>query len=389
MELNPEFDTAFLEEAKAELSIIEKGSEEVEKTTWTGAELFSLNYESVPTLIDPIVPSVGVWTICGSSDTGKSMLFRQLAISIAEGRDFIGFGVNAKNRKVLFIATEDDYRNTSFLLRKQAQTTNGLDNIRFHFETENIPDFITEQLTSEPVDLVIIDAWSDVFGENLNDTALIRKALNIYRSLANKFQCSIGFLHHTGKRTQKLAPSKDNILGGQGFEAKMRLVMELRNDVDDDDIKHLCIVKGNYLSKEFKNSSYKLEFDPETFLFSNTGERVPFEELSTPSEDSIGKKPPLLKAFEVDKGTHLENLKEVFQPGQLKRSELEARLSNQYEKYFGTVFGERRVRQYLEYLSNDLGLISKHGKDKSPNAYYFLTTDDITNDTEKCRQLHY
>lgn len=217
------------------------------------------------------------------------------------------------------------------------------------------------------------------FGQNLNDTALIRATLKIYRSLANKHNCSIGFLHHTGKRTQKLIPSKDNLLSGQGFEAKMRLVMELRNDISDENIKHLCIVKGNYLGKEYKNNSYKLTFDPDTFHFSNTGERVPFDNLATVTEDNGTTKKPLLKASEINQTTHLEILEKVFENGfKPKISELKTRLSTKYSEGFGTVFGGKRVDQYLDYLMNDLGLIAKNGKDRSPTAYYYLTTDHPT-----------
>lgn len=85
-------------------------------------------------------------------------------------------------------------------------------------------------------------------------------------------------LHHTGKRTEELSPSKNNLLGSQGFEAKMRLVLELRTDKEDSQYKHLCVVKANYLPREYKESSYKLRFDS-NMLFEDTGVRVPFEEL--------------------------------------------------------------------------------------------------------------
>lgn len=347
--------------------------------TYTGAELFNLDTRNIPNIIDPIIPSVGIWAIVGSSDTGKSILLRQLALSITRNLDFLSFKTNPKHSSVLVIATEDDSVSTSFMLRKQAETIIGLDRIRFHFETDNIPEYIETQLTSQPVDLIIVDAWSDVFGQNLNDSALIRQTLNIYKNLSEKFKCSIGFLHHTGKRTQKLVPSKDNILSGQGFEAKMRLVIELRADAANDDHKHLCIVKGNYLGKEYKNSSYKLLLDTETFQFSDTGQRIPFDELAAPTEDNGITKKPLLKATEVDESTHLEILNQVFENGlKPKRGELETRISNKYSRMCGTDFGKRRVEQYLDYLINDLKLIAKEGKDRSPQAYYYLTTPPIT-----------
>ena len=44
------------------------------------------------------------------------------------------------------------------------------------------------------------------------------------------------------------------------------------------DIRHLCIVKGNYLPEEYKHDSYELRFTP-ALNFEATGNRVPFSML--------------------------------------------------------------------------------------------------------------
>ena len=59
----------------------------------------------------------------------------------------------------------------------------------------------------------------------------------------------------------------------------MRLVIELRADLLNPLHRHLCIVKGNYLPASHKKESYVLQFDEQNFVFSNTGERMPFELL--------------------------------------------------------------------------------------------------------------
>jgi archaellum biogenesis ATPase FlaH len=344
--------------------------------TYTGAELFELNSESIPCLFGQIIPAKGCFSITGGSDVGKSILFRQMAIECVQGHEFIGWENNARHRKVIVIATEDDNIATSFFIKKQSKNIKDLERIRFYFETENILEYLEEQLNLEPADLIIIDAWSDVFGQNLNDSSLIRTTLNLYRSLANKHNCSIGFLHHTAKRTQNLAPSKDNILSGQGFEAKMRLVFELRNDKRDENIKHLCIVKGNYLGKEYKNSSYKLFLNPDDFNFTYTGERVPFEELATKIDAFKAVRSPLKKAEDVDNISHSKNLAEIFGPKpRLSRAELLTRISMIYAKNVGTDFSPDRAKKFLDYLVNDLKMISKFGKERSPNGYYFLSSE--------------
>lgn len=90
-------------------------------------------------------------------------------------------------------------------------------------------------------------------------------------------------LHHTGKRTESKPPHKSNILGAQGFESKTRLVIELRKDFMEPNIRHLCIVKGNHLPEEFKSSSIALEFDGSKMLFTSVPEKSKrFNELGKP-----------------------------------------------------------------------------------------------------------
>ena len=119
----------------------------------------------------------------------------------------------------------------------------------------------------------------------MNESNQVRLFLNQYSQLVNKHKCLIIFLHHCGKRTENFMPSKHNLLGSQAFEAKMRLVLELRTDVEDVSCKHLCCVKGNYLSAEYKTESIKLKFS-ENLTFSETGERVPYENLLPISSDN-------------------------------------------------------------------------------------------------------
>ena len=60
--------------------------------------------------------------------------------------------------------------------------------------------------------------------------------------------------------------------------------MELRQDPERHDIRHLCIVKGNYLSSEYKHDSFELRFTP-ALNFVATGERVPFALLRERNEE--------------------------------------------------------------------------------------------------------
>lgn len=311
----------------------------------TGLELFRKETEFIPMLVDKLIPKVAVWAIVGASDTGKSMILRQLAMNVAAGQSFIDKQVCTERNRVIVVCSEDDDFAISYLIRKQNKsiglTDENFQNMEFLFDTSDLVETLNAKLESNPADLVIIDAFSDVFdGKDGNQNSQVRQFLNKYSQLANKHKCSIGFLHHTGKRTEDLAPSKNNAIGSQGFEAKMRLVIEMRLDKVNPDLRHFCIVKGNYLPQAEKNSSIVLKMD-ENLTFTNTGERVPFDKLN---EGATGK-PQKKEPSDIEDAMHYNCIRSIFLDSkQYSQNELVRKL-----QHFWTI-GDKVARRFVDYL---------------------------------------
>jgi RecA-family ATPase len=303
----------------------------------TATTLLNRKVESIPCLVEPIFQRVGLAAVAGSSDVGKSAFLRQLAFAVATGqRTFLGWLIQAIHQSAIYVSSEDDENATGFLLHSLNQTQRldpaDCSRLRFIFETHDLLAELDRRLTNAPADLVIIDAFGDLYAGDANKTNQIRQFLHDYSQLAQKHGCLILWLHHTGKRTDEEAPSKHHVIGGQGFEGKMRLLIELRRDHHDHSRRHLCVVKGNYLPDEYKNESYVLNF--EQFLFSQTGERVPFEQLAKPKEHPL------------DIGQQrYEQIQELRKKG-LKGEELAKELGwgksyiSQIEKKYGPKFSE-------------------------------------------------
>ena len=259
------------------------GGSNMLKNYITGETLLNKGVSEVPTLLEPLLPKSGLVCIAGSSDTGKSAFLRQLAMAVSAGLDsFLGMSLHTEHRSAIYVSTEDDETASAYLVGRQngdlqleAQSLRGL---RFIFDSEDVIADLDKCLADQPADLVVVDCFSDLYTGSMNEGNQVRQFLVKYSLLACKHKCLIMFLHHCGKRTEMFAPSKHNLLGSQAFEAKMRLVLELRTDLRDVNYKHLCCVKGNYLSADYKSESIKLMFS-EHLTFAETGERVPFEEL--------------------------------------------------------------------------------------------------------------
>src|SRR5690606_12359915 len=113
--------------------------------------------------------------------------------------------------------------------------------LRFIFDSHDLLNKLDRTLTAAPADLVIVDCFADAFGSDLKDTQKIRAYLHPFQELAKKHDVLVLFLHHTAKRTENFEPSKNNLLAGQGFEAKMRVVIELRTDPSNPNHRHLSV----------------------------------------------------------------------------------------------------------------------------------------------------
>ena len=290
---------SILEDVKRlEVNLIDDNHSKSISTT----DLLNRNIESIPCLVEPFLHKFGLAAIVGSSDAGKSAFLRFMCMSIASNQShLLGFPINAKHHRAIYVSTEDDETSISFLLHKQNKTLNldpeSFSGLSFVFDTDGVLQTLDEILTVSPADIVCVDAFTDLYGKSLNEANQVRTFLNDYSQLAGKHQCLIMFLHHTGKRTDDLEPNKHNVIGSQAFESKSRLIMELRSDNLVEEIKHLCIVKGNYLPATFKEESYVLQFT-ENMTFINTGRRASFESLSK-AKDGDTKKYNLIKSYQA------------------------------------------------------------------------------------------
>ncbi len=271
---------------------VEKNNKEKEsnfiKDDFSALKLYEFDYEELPKLIDPIFPKVGLVSLVGSSDTGKSTFLRQLGISIALGLDnFVGYSINSTTRNVIFISTEDDPASTSVSIKKPIGKLIGnidksvLHHLKFIFDIDvtgdsdrNLFKLLERDLSRIGADLIVVDAFTDVFNGDINSSTKVREFLNQFSKLAKKHNCLVLFLHHTGKRTDKFSANKDNVLGSQAFEAKMRVLLELKHYPNDDSKRTLTITKGNYISSKIKKYSKVLTFNEEELLFYDTGEMV-------------------------------------------------------------------------------------------------------------------
>ncbi|MFH0761436.1 MAG: AAA family ATPase [Bacteroidota bacterium] len=269
---------------------------------FSAEELLQDKIERIPMLWDPFFPKVGLVAIVGSSDTGKSTFLRDFAMNVVLKKEaFLDFPLKPNFGSVLYISTEDDRYAITSLIKKQKSTgshATSYAKLRFMFETENLIPRIKDAILEQPVDCIIVDSFADVMDGDLNRSTDVRRYLDPFSRIAVREELLFIFLHHTSKKSDQNNPSKQFILGSQGFEAKMRMVAELRKDSEYDDLRHFCVLKGNYIPSEYKGRSYVLGIN-ENLTFLNMDDRVGFDRLSNKpgaqNWDTISKRAKALK----------------------------------------------------------------------------------------------
>ncbi len=232
------------------------------KLVFTGEDLMNLPIDKTPHLWEPIMFKEGLVALTGSSDVGKSSFLRDLALAIVlKEPTFLNHPLNATHGKVIYYTTEENQASIATCLRKQKERIGKKDltGLKYIFSMEKPWNVITNEMKKAPVDAVIIDCFADIFEGNLNDNGDVRRYLQEISELSVGTNTLFILLHHNGKRTEHNAPSKNSMIGSQGFEAKVRLVLEIRKDGDT--TRSLWMLKGNHLPESMKKQGMQLNFD--------------------------------------------------------------------------------------------------------------------------------
>lgn len=251
----------------------------------TGEDLINNDITEVPMLFHPILHQVGMASIYGSSDVGKSSLARLFCILVVLGYNFGEFINQAIFKRAIYVSLEDDLFAISPLFKKQAKAlglnASQLKGIEFIFFSDNIIQELDELLSANPADLVVVDPYSQVCSKDMYKANEVRDVLSEYQRLAVKHRCLIIFVHHTKKHSISSSPDKNNALGSQAFEAYLRLLIEVKSNINNPQKKHVCITKGNYVPTEYKKESFDFEFT-EDLIYKSLGTRTPLDRLDIP-----------------------------------------------------------------------------------------------------------
>jgi archaellum biogenesis ATPase FlaH len=358
--------TTAIEEADAFLDEIEDDPEEKEQEYYTLTDIITAKDEPLQMLWKYFL-RVGLMAVVGNSDGGKSMFLRQLCLAvISEQGEFLEEKINAKRGKALYISSEDNIDITKSVFEKMlikfpnAQA----DNLYFCFTDSNLIEKIEKRIATQKVDLVVIDAYLDFFTGDSQNGESTRKFLKPLQNLAQKYECLIVIIHHTGKAKAEATPSKHNVIGSQSFEGKLRAIFELRTDTNNPLKKHFCPVKGNYLSSVEKSESLILDFDEESLTFSYSGNKQAFAKISPQIEEKKQK-----RFFDIPYLSHSERLAKIFAIAkEIEYGKLIPKMKSMYD------CGDNLAKDYIKEMKQ-LGILSS--RENGKKTLYSFNADEL------------
>jgi len=225
-----------------------------------------------------LIPRIGTGLLVGQPDLGKSQLAKELAITIVKGSsEYLGMTLKPIHNHVLYVFTEDQEEGVSSSLHKQLVKHSDLDKSKLSLaflQDESIGELIKKLdafCTSTPVDLVVIDAFGDIFsGSDSNNNIQMRRDIKAFDDIVRKHKISVLFVHHVNKSGYNKNPSQELIQGGSGLTQKVRFALFLSRN--DEGQKYLNVTKGNYTSKFYKENRLPIDFDENTLTFEVSGD---------------------------------------------------------------------------------------------------------------------
>lgn len=347
------------------------------KRTFSYAELYNSADTPDRYLLENFIPAEAVAVFIGEDGIGKTQICNQLALSIAFGYDnFAGLHLQVDEcRNSLIVATEDSRLKWIRAMRRQATalepghvpeavTVDFMEASGFD-AFEEFKEELSARLKQKKYKVIILDAFSDIFGlfdGDINNSKDARKILSFLQFLCDTHSTTVIVIHHAAKtklvakrREGKLYLEKDDAQGAGAITQKPRTVIGLSNDRKsiqaDQYTNYLHLLKTNTGNRTYQLNAIELHFNLKTLLhhYKGTVEIEEAEEqaaatLHAPDSSNSKKATP----NDIPAAKHHQILNELF-PGkrELNRADLVAGLSERYG------VGRTKIEQaggYLTYL---------------------------------------
>lgn len=217
-------------------------------------EFLELKQDDVHWLVSNMLPMQGTSLLFAKPKTGKTTLIHQLAVSVAEGKEFLSREVT--RGKVLLLNLEDNLQMKRKLFNSySAEAKKNISLYTGHYLSDP-PLQLEMMIRKVKPSLVIIDTVQKFLNiSDANDYSLVYYRMSKLNNLSRKFNCHIVFLHHANKGS--VGSGFDSIMGSTAFRA----TVDLSISMTEENGHRFIMSEGRYGSPIPKT---QIKFDPDT-----------------------------------------------------------------------------------------------------------------------------
>ena len=198
-------------------------------------------WNNMPPLKDELIPGIlrvgHKLLLAGPSKAGKSFLLINLAISIAEGREWLG--MKCRQGKVCYVNLELDYASCfdrfKMIYQKMGIAPSHLENItiwnlRGHAASmDRLAPILIHRFKNKKYEAVIIDPIYKVITGDENSATEMSKFCSYFDKVATEMEVSVIYCHHHSKGASgKYANAADRSSGSGVFARDPDAILDLR-----------------------------------------------------------------------------------------------------------------------------------------------------------------
>lgn len=248
----------------------------------TSSELSTKEIIPIKLIVKGLLPE-GLTILAAPPKMGKSFLALNLSIAVSSGNRFLGY-YPAQKRKVLYLSLED----SEARLQDRINTITSSLNIdppedlyiiteSEKFNSNNLTN-LEDIIKKVRAELVIIDTYAAGFKRKETSTNIYYvddDSIRPIKKLAQKLKVSVIIIHHTNKEESGKGLAK--VSGSYGMTGAADTVWVLTEDKR--------YFKLEVQGKDIETRSLQLDFDKDTFIWSDKGTNPSF--YMTPEQKEI------------------------------------------------------------------------------------------------------
>ena len=248
--------------------------------TINAAELYTKDIPPVYWIVKGLI-SEGITFLSAKSKVGKSWLCLDLAYSVSNGRDFLGF--KTTKSKVLYMALEDSKSRLQDRLKRcyNCEVLAGVELMTERLPFDDVIGRLKATLEADPeIRLVMIDTYQKIKPDRKkgqSDYEHDYGIISTFQDIAFKYHVGILFTHHNRKSqgfiNDKEADPFDDVLGSTALQGACDNILVIKiNRKQSDDVAKLYTT-----SKDADNNALAIKFNKQRYRWENYGDVTAYE----------------------------------------------------------------------------------------------------------------